>query len=129
MTDSNMNDPRLQSALQRAGRWGRANAQLMAVIIPTSAAVIGIASYVGSTITALQKDLEKEQDLRQKDIELANNNIEKERELRKSEVDRSFEAGKAYNLERTFNETHYITQLAFGEEYKNSPEAQKAKRT
>ena len=102
-----MNDPSLQSSLHRFGRWGRTNAQFMAVIIPTSAAVIGITYAVASKITGLQKDIE----------------------LAKKDVDKAFAEGKAFCSQQFLNESHYITQLAFGEEYRNSREEQRNKRS
>ena len=53
MTNTGMNEKNFQSSLQRFGRWGRTNAQFMAVIIPTSAAVIGITYAIASGFAGL----------------------------------------------------------------------------
>lgn len=93
-----MDDTSYAQASARFGRWGRRNAQFLAVTLSTAAAGLGMAYALGK----LKEELRQEQKLRQ------------------TAIDKAFAEGQTYTLERVLAEKNNIVQLAFAEEYRKS---------
>ncbi len=107
----------LRGSSTRILLWGKDNAQFISLTGVTAVTLF----LGGGTFFGYRRDLEKERELRQKDVDKSQNDLANEKELRRLDVERALAEGRAQVTQSMLVYGKSVLELQHEEEYKEAP--------